>query len=88
MIPVDVADDDIGDVACSEPGSLDPRGWLLIIRRTPLADGLLAVKAGIEQDIATAALDEPHHHCDIHFAVAIRARDEARHAKIFEGGVF
>ena len=48
-IPVDMGDDDIGDVLRAGTGFLDRSGRLDEVHRLPLREKLVAIEAGVEQ---------------------------------------
>jgi len=48
---------------------------------------LRPVKAGVDDDVASPAANEPHHHGDIDLARLVSTLDETRHRKTRDGGV-
>ncbi len=82
MIPVDVSDDDVGDLI-----GLDPEPGLQgvagphVVDRLPLRHELVAIEPRIDEDDALGRSQDPDHHRDVEPARGIRVGDERRHTK-------
>ena len=77
VVPVGVADDDVGDLV-----SLDAQtgfhgvGRLRVRRRMVLLHEPIAIEARVDQDVAAAAADHPHRHGDVELSRRVRVGDE------------
>jgi hypothetical protein len=84
---VHVGDDHIGDVFGLDADAADGFGGLDEIGDVPLFEELVAVEAGVDQDVAVSGADQPHHHGDIERTRGIGARYELIDGEIGDGGV-
>src|SRR5262249_25888582 len=50
--------------------------------RLPLLEKLIAIEAGIHQDVVAFASDQPYHHRQIHLARGICARNKSGYRKV------
>src|SRR5262249_8192731 len=53
----------------------------------PTLEELFAIEAGVHQNVASIALDQPHHHRDVELALGVGALHERIHRKIRDGGI-
>jgi hypothetical protein len=87
VIPMNVADDHVGDVLGLQTYLFQGLGRLDEIRWMPTADEFVAIESAIEKNVFAGAFDQPDVHGDVHFAIFIGARDEAGDCEILESGV-
>ena len=76
MIPVNVADDHVGNIVGFESRFFDSLGRLHKIRGLPAADKFIAIEAAIEQNVLAPAFDQPDVHGNVHLPVFIGARNK------------
>ena len=87
VVPVDVTDDQVRDLVGFDARARDGIGRLGVIGGMPLAHELVAVEAGIDQDVVASAFHQPDHHGDVHLARGVGAGDESADREILERGV-
>src|SRR5579862_2046127 len=87
MVPVHVTDDYIGDIVRSDAEWFQSVGRFYEILHVPVFEKAVVIEAGIEQDVAAIAADQPDRHGDIEFSAGIGASDKFGHGKSRNGGV-
>jgi hypothetical protein len=81
VIPMGVADDDVGDVFGLDAGELHGFVGAQVVGGRKLLEPGLTVKAGVEQDVAASAADQPDDHSDVDLLVLRRAHHQGRRWK-------
>ena len=87
VIPVRVAENDVRDLVRFDAEAGDSFVRPNKIVHLPCFEELGSVKAGIEENVVTAAANEPDHHGDVEFAIAFVVADKSGDGKIGEGRV-
>jgi len=87
VIPMRVADDDVGDVAGLHAGEFDQFTWLKKIPHRKFLEPFLAVKTAVEQDVVSPTANQPDDHGDIDLLILRSAHHQAGDGKSGDGGV-
>jgi hypothetical protein len=87
VVPVRVADDDVGDGRGCDADCFQAFIGREKIRHAEFLDPVLAMHAGVEEDRASAATDEPEDHGDVERLIFGSAHDESIERELRDGGV-
>jgi hypothetical protein len=87
VVPVHVADDDVGDVLGLEAKRFQRVGGLDEIVDMPILEEAVVIETGVEKDVAAVAADEPDHHGEIEFAAGVGVGHEFGNIETGQRGV-
>jgi hypothetical protein len=87
MIPMDVRDDDVGDVLRTHTGTLHRGGGRAEVHGLPALHELVAIESGVHEYRATIAANQPDGHGDVHSAARVGAGNEPTYGEAGDGRV-